>query len=550
MRPERFQLKAKTCSLVICLLAFGLLVYHLDEPSLWGDEARTAEWVERLTQGDFRSLLDPSVPHWLSHPPFYFLCLWIWIAFTGVSEFTLRFLSVVFGMLCVAMLYPLGTKMASRRVALIAMGLMATSPFLVMYSRIARLYSLELLLTLISYWFFCQLLQGPNTLAKWVGYIVSSALAIYTEYLVAFVLAAQAVVALARIRRHRQLVLQFFASQMAVVLLFAPWIPVTMRLTAAVQSAPPAFPRTGLTHWLLSLVHPFFAWSVGETIYPWNPAGIVGTILVAWLVYRGLLSTMEMANHEAIEPIAPEETAKSEVTENQPVSPKLCLGSSWIPLGLAFPVFILLPLFLSVVTNRCILTEKSFLDVANKAIFCVPFIYLLVARGIWTITRSRWRLLVATVLGLVLGMSITNYYAGREFHNPTQALPTKAIAGVIGQQTEPGDIFVSAPTIGLDHYISNEVPEAPHFFADDPEAAKDYVEEHRTPRVWLILLCRAVETESPATMELVPWLLNEGYSLELTSQYAPVDEAYERVQGLMLRKPACEYKVVVYRYAL
>jgi 4-amino-4-deoxy-L-arabinose transferase-like glycosyltransferase len=546
MKPEGFQLKAKTCSLVICLLAFGLLVYHLDEASMWADETRTVEWVQRLAQGGFASFIDQSVLHPLSHPPLYFLCLHVWTIIMGESEFALRFLSVFFGLLCTAMLYPLGTRMVNRGVGLVAMGLMAISPFVVMYSRMARPYSLALFFVLVSSWFFIQLSVGPRAAAMWAAYIISSVLAVYTEYFAGFVLAAQGAVALAAVRRNRISALQLLAAQVAVLMLFAPWLSIAIPLVAELQTGPLAFARGNLTQWILSAMHPFFAWTVGETLYPWNPAALLGVTLVLWIASKGLTSASLPRAGEDLG----DEARQHPAARGRPVPPDPRSQPYWPPRAATIPTFVFVPLFLTIVANRCVLSEKTFLDVANKAVFCAPFLYLLFGRGLFALSRPAQRILVLSILAVVLGLSLTNYYLGREFHNPNQALPTSIITHAISQQAGSGDIFVSDPTIGFYHYISKEDPQAIHFFADDPDRAKDYISAHRSPGVWLVLLCRAVEPESLATAELVPWLVDAGYSPELAVRYAPLDKAYASFQQLVLGKPACHYKVIAQRFAL
>jgi hypothetical protein len=546
--PQRHQPRPSTAALVIILAAFALLVYHLGETSLWADEARTVEWVERLDQGGFGSLVKQSISHPLSHPPLYFISLWVWTSLAGDSELMLRFPSVLFGTLAIAMVYPLATKLVARRVGLMAIALTAISPFLVMYSRTARPYSSALFFALVSSWFFSQLVVGPPTPRRWLSYIISSTVLMYTEYVVAFVLAAQTIVALARMRHNRRFVVDLLIAQLVVLLLFVPWLPFTMRLAGQLQSGPVALSGSNVMHWGLSLVHPFFAWIVGETIYPWNAAAVIGVILGLALAGRGLLSKTKIAivgEGEA----ASQEVAEPGVGDGRLGWANLPIGTSWGTLDLTVPVFVLLPLSLTIVINRCMLSGKTFMDVANKAIVCAPFVYLLIAAGIWSICGRGRRLFVVVVVAVVLGLSLTNYYLGHEFHNPNQTLPTKVMAHEIVQQAAPDDVFVSDATVGFDYYVFKEDPEAVHFFAEHAHRAMDYVQQHQRPAVWVILLCRTVESESAATAQLIPWLLDEGYSLDLRYRYAPLDCTYGRLQELLLSRPACEHKITVTRYA-
>jgi uncharacterized membrane protein len=543
MKADGHQLKAEICALIICLVGFALLLYRLDEKSLWADETFVAE-VVRL---DLRPLVSATAAD--VHPPLYFVGMWIWTRLAGVNEFTLRFPSVIFGTLSAATLYALGSRVMSRSVGVMAMAVMAISPFFILYSRMARYYSLVLFLSLVSYWFFCQLLDGRASVRNWMGYIVASTLAIYTYYAAAFILLAQAIDTLGRMRHHRQLVTQFLGSQILVMLLVAPWIPVWTAQTVGLGARLDAFGGTSVTMWLLSTVYPFFGWTAGETVYPWNPAGLVSVILGVSLASGGLLSSRRTPNCDAMQEADAKEGRQLQVTEHSSLRFDPHLGSFWTQQSLAALLFILLPLLLTVAAVRWFASGESFLAVPSRAICCLPFMYLLVGRGICTITNSAARLVVVTVLASVLGLSVANCYLGREFHNPNYVLQTEPLADSIGEQAESGDVVISDYMTAVGYYINKRNPQVAHFFAHDPQAAKNHIQKRHSARVWLILLCRAVETESLATVELVPWLLEEGYSLELARGYGPLDQTYARLQEFILGKPACKYKVVLYRYA-
>ena len=319
--------------------------------------------------------------------------------------------------------------------------------------------------------------------------------------------------------------------------------------TVGLGASPDAFGRTSVTMWLLSMVYPLFAWTAGETVYPWNPAGLVNVILGVSLATVGVLSSTRTPNCDAKQQAHTKEARRLEVTEHSSLSLHLHLGSSWTRQSLGSLLFILLPLLLTVATVRWFASTESFLGVPSRAICCLPFMYLLIGRGIWTITNSLGRLVVVTVLASVLGLSVANYYLNREFHNPNYVLQTETLADSIGEQAESGDVVISDYMTAVGYYINKTNPQVAHFLAHHPASAKNYVQEHQSPRVWLVLLCRAVETETLARVELIPWLLTEGYSLELTFEYAPQDETLARVQEFILGRPACEYKVSVYRYA-
>jgi 4-amino-4-deoxy-L-arabinose transferase-like glycosyltransferase len=543
VNPDWGRLRPDTWALTVCLLGFALLTWQLGDKNLWVDETLNMH-TTAVVRGDLGGLVDNITAR--AHPPLYFLCLWIWRTFAGESELGLRFSSVFFGMLSIAMLYPLGTRMISQRVGLMAMSLMAISPFLVLSSRIAQYYSLMLFVSLVSYWFFLQLLDGGSGVAKWAGYLVSSAVAMYTHYLIAFVLAAQAVIALSQIRHRRRFALQVVGTQMIAVVLLTPWVSALMGQAVRQHALPDPFPTSSPAMSVLTTVHPIFAWIVGETIYPWNPAAVVGLIVGIWLATKGLVS-LRGATRGTLQERLPQDTAQTNPVAKQRVRHVGYLDSVRTPKTMSFAVFILLPLVLTSLTIGQF-TAGGDPFPARRAIFCAPFVYLLMAEGVRTISPPG-RLLAVAVLAIPLGVSLNNYYLGREFHNPAFALPTRAIAEVIDEHSRPGDVFVSDVVTAFGYYMQRKNPDAVHFYAPDAASAMNYIAREQSPRVWLILLCRAVETESLATIELVPWLLTDGYLLESAEGYAPLDDAYARLQELILRKPACEHKIRVYRYA-
>ena len=541
-QPQEQRTRANVCALVIIVAGFGLLVSGLGGKSLWGDEEYTT-WV---IQGDFSWVTTTVMAPGSAHPPLHFLTLWIWRLFAGDTELALRFPSVVFGTLSIAMLYPLGKRMMGQGVGLVATALMAVSPFLVLYSRMARYYSMVLFWTLLSCWFFYSLLTGRGTVRRWMGYTIASALAVYTFYPAAFMVAAQLVVGLAAKWSDRRFLLRLLASDVSVALLFSPWVPVITSQGAVLRALPDAFAGSSSAMWMLSLAYPVLSWTVGETIYPWNPVALTGVILAAYLVSRGFVLAVKSIDRSAPVEQSSDNLLGGAHALKLHLSARMGAQSRRPPQALCIALFIVVPLFLTIVTVRQFVSGASFMGVANRTLFCAPFVYLLIGAGICAVTHPARRFLAVATLGGVLGLSLGNYQLGREFHNPIYSLQIEALADSIAQQAEPGDVFVSDHMTAFDYYIRRNHGGVA-FRADEPQTARDYIREHRSPRVWLVLLSRAVDTESLASAELIPWL-DEGYELDLTFGYAPLDDGYRRVQQLVLRKPAGEYKVVVSRY--
>lgn len=212
--------KTDRAPLAILLLATALRLYRLDFQSLWWDEGHSISVARAaLTQ-------IPTLPAMDVHPPLYFQFLHLWMNSAGSTEFAARYLSLIFGVLAVALLYRLGRDGGERALGWLAAILGALSPFLVAYSQEVRMYSLVACLSLLSVLSFLRAARGRSN-APWVVYSVSSALSLYTHYFSAFLLVFQNLLlaGLAVIRplwRTRKHLLRWLGSQLGILVMFAP----------------------------------------------------------------------------------------------------------------------------------------------------------------------------------------------------------------------------------------------------------------------------------------------------------------------------------------
>lgn len=533
-------------ALFFCLVGFSLLVFQLDEKSLWGDETFRV-YTTDVVLGDLEGFVGEVQKHVL--PPLYPVSLWVWRAIAGSTEFALRFPSVVFATISLSILYRLGVTLLGRGTGLVVLALSVMSPFLVLSARMVQYYSLLLLLCATSCWLFIQLMQGQGAGAKWATYVAVCVLAMYTQYFAAFVLATQGLIALTQIRSHHGFVVRFLVAQAVVVLLVVPVVGIVVPQSYGRYGGQDAFSSSSLFISALALAYPFFAWAVGGSIFPWNLLGLLGAALVLGLACTGLWAIATSRRSDPRILAVGEATGHEARPSRTHGSLALRAGGAPIPTALTCLTLILLPLCLSVLTLRAFSAASGDPFVANRAIFCVPCFYVVVGAGVAAVNRPVLRLAITVAVGAVLGLSLANYYQGREFHNPLYVLPIESLANTIHQQAQPGDVFVSDEMTSFGYYLRRTDSEATHFAATESWGARDYIELHNPDSVWLILICRAVETESAATSVLVPWLLEQGYSEQLSYGVSPQDDTYARTQELLLHRPACRHKITVARYA-
>jgi mannosyltransferase len=183
----------------ITALAAVLRFSTLDVQSFSPDEGVTVA----LLRDDFRGMLS-TIPHTESTPPLYYVLAWVWTRAFGDGEVGLRSLSALLGTVTVPVVYAAARQLASARVGLVAAALTAVSPFLVWYSQEGRAYALLILLAATSLLLMARVraegAEERRTLALWA---LSCALALATHYYAVFLVAAEAALLAAPVRRRR-----------------------------------------------------------------------------------------------------------------------------------------------------------------------------------------------------------------------------------------------------------------------------------------------------------------------------------------------------------
>jgi mannosyltransferase len=167
---------------------FALRVNRLAVQSLWNDEG-TSIALARLSL----SAIMEGAAHDI-HPPLYYFLLHSWIAFGGAGEFAVRSLSVLAGVLLIAVTFRIAREFFDQEVAVIAAFLSALSAFQLYYSQETRMYMLVALWSALSVWAMVRMLfpspQARGVRGKgargitiaWLAYIFTTSAALYTHY--------------------------------------------------------------------------------------------------------------------------------------------------------------------------------------------------------------------------------------------------------------------------------------------------------------------------------------------------------------------------------
>jgi len=169
---------------MLCLFAFVLRVFQLGAQSLWYDEGFSA-WLsaQPLDQITVRTAAD-------IHPPLYYYLLHFWMSWSGQSEFSLRFLSLIPGVLLVPAIFLLARRLISEATGWIVALLTSASPVYLWYSQEARMYMLIVLLTVLSSYFLWRWTERPSR-RLWIAMTVCNVLALYLHFYASFIVAFQ-----------------------------------------------------------------------------------------------------------------------------------------------------------------------------------------------------------------------------------------------------------------------------------------------------------------------------------------------------------------------
>ncbi|HEY6042743.1 MAG TPA: glycosyltransferase family 39 protein, partial [Anaerolineae bacterium] len=252
--------------------------------SVWLARQDLAE-ITRHTAGDI-------------HPPLYYYLLHFWGTAAGWSEFSIAFLSLIFGVLIVALAYRLARDLFGGRTALLAAGLIALSPYNVWYSQEVRMYTLAACLALGACSFGARLVQDGAGVRRanpleLLLFILLNAAGLYTLYYFVFFLVFEDLVVLYllvtrySLRDAPHALRIWLLSQVAIILLYAPWFPNALRQALD----PPVPPWREFTPLPTVLLQATGALTLGQSIDPMVALPIV--LLSLFLIVYAFLVTRD-----------------------------------------------------------------------------------------------------------------------------------------------------------------------------------------------------------------------------------------------------------------
>jgi 4-amino-4-deoxy-L-arabinose transferase-like glycosyltransferase len=199
--------------------AFAIRVRNLGVSDLTFDESASAF----ISAKPYPEMLKYLLGAFQELPPGYYMLLRAWEFFVGRSEFVLRYLSLIFGVLGVALIYRLGRRGLGTGAGVIAALLLTLQPFHAYYSQDARMYSLMPVEAMAMVFFFDRLCSDLK-LRWWLAFGAVSGLAVLTHYFMGFMVAALYVYLLLHARSHRRMLLPWFGGLAVAAAAMVAWL--------------------------------------------------------------------------------------------------------------------------------------------------------------------------------------------------------------------------------------------------------------------------------------------------------------------------------------
>lgn len=243
---------ARVARTAILGLAFIVRIIASDGQGLWRDEVD--QWRFAL-QPWGEMLRNFTRAGW--NGPLYSPLLRMWIALTGDSAFAMRYFSLLWGVIGVALLYVLVKRLIDDGAALWSALLLALSPYMVWYAQEVKMYTWVPMLTLLALYALDRACARPSR-CWWATVLIATTLAFYSHLLAALLIPVEVLWFWLHPRRQRQ---AWRGGAITLALLTLPYLPMLRWIAPLLLAArETGYPAYSLGKMLMAL---FNGWTVG-----------------------------------------------------------------------------------------------------------------------------------------------------------------------------------------------------------------------------------------------------------------------------------------------
>lgn len=261
----------KELQMILSIIFVGALLrlLSLTREGLWYDEALTALSMKM----PFAEMLKDRFA--AGHSPLYFTGLYVWSRFFGASKFSLRFPSAAASIVSIYYFWLLARKLFTNyKAAVLSTVFFTLSALNIYFAQEARMYSMSVLFTIMSFYYFLEARDGPG-IKGWIYYIASTAVLLYLSASNILIIFAQ----IAYVLIKRKKTAEYFLSLAVTCAAYLPmaFFYFSMKKLGFIEWIPPVTINTFL-----------------ELFYGWGfkpvPVAGAGGLYLAYLYFAELLS--------------------------------------------------------------------------------------------------------------------------------------------------------------------------------------------------------------------------------------------------------------------
>ena len=269
--------------ILIFIFAVLFYLYNINFSNIWIDEAFTKALVKH-SFGDITNLIKNDF-----HPPLYFYALKIFVTVFGITDFTIRFFSVLGALATILIGYVIGQKVFGKSGALYFCLLMVSLPMLAEYSHEARMYTWGAF-AVTGVFLYAVIFLTSNKRKDLFFLMLFSILAAYIHYyaLLAVFWANVFVFIFLLVKKNKNLK-TYLVYSLLTIILYIPWLIVMLSQTKKVSQSfwVPAL------NWQLLLTCILSPFAPKIYLPPFLPMAIIVYSLILWVVYRNYVVRKE-----------------------------------------------------------------------------------------------------------------------------------------------------------------------------------------------------------------------------------------------------------------
>lgn len=412
-KPEFWKFNRKASALLL-FLALGLSIrfYQLGAHNFWFDEYVTHYYVQNFSS--FQRIREVTFRYLFSHQVYYIL-LKFWRPVFGKSEFSFRFLPMVFGVVSIPVIYKLGKLFFNSQVGLISAFLLAISPMHIWYSQEARGYSLATFLIMLVVYFFASALK-KNKRHLWAGFIISSIIAFYTNYSCLYLIIVLSGILFTK--KYRHMLKQYLLSYFLIGIFFMLQAPNIIEQFSRISSNF-WIPRPNLNAILITFENFNVGYNATPVIYS------VTFMICSFLYIFGIWRWWKERKKEL----------------------------SFLILSIFIPIII-----------TFVISQRTSIYLDRQLLLFSPFYYLIIAAGLERINMRSIRMVMYISISLPILFCLHNYFSYRmPMPNPHHIgayvkKPVKPAADYIQSDLKEGDAvgFAGPSSLSVLYYIDKK----------------------------------------------------------------------------------------------